>query len=56
MLASIGPETTKSLDEIGLRPAVEARVHTLDGLVEAILNFQAASVRLAAAGSASNPS
>jgi uroporphyrinogen III methyltransferase/synthase len=35
-LASIGPETTKSLAALGLRPAVEAKPHTIDGLVKVI--------------------
>ena len=35
--ASIGPETTKALHALGLEPTVQAKVHTLDGLVEAIL-------------------
>jgi uroporphyrinogen III methyltransferase/synthase len=35
-LASIGPETTKSLAALGLKPAVEAKPHTIDGLVKAI--------------------
>lgn len=34
--ASIGPETTKALAALGLSPTVEARSHTLDGLVSAI--------------------
>ncbi len=35
-LASIGPETSKAIVELGLLPAVEARKHTIDGLVKAI--------------------
>jgi uroporphyrinogen III methyltransferase/synthase len=35
-LASIGPETTKAITALGLKPAVEARQHTIDGLVKAI--------------------
>ena len=35
-LASIGPETSKALQTIGVEPAVEARVHTVDGLADAI--------------------
>jgi uroporphyrinogen III methyltransferase/synthase len=31
--ASIGPETSKALRTLGLQPHVEARVHTIDGLV-----------------------
>ncbi len=36
-LASIGPETSKALAALGLKPAVEAKLHTIDGLVEALL-------------------
>ena len=36
-LASIGPETSKALAALGLRPTVEAKQHTIDGLVEALL-------------------
>ena len=36
-LASIGPETSKALSALGLKPAVEAKKHTADGLVEMIL-------------------
>ena len=35
--ASIGPETTKALQALGLEPTVQAKVHNLDGLVEALL-------------------
>jgi uroporphyrinogen III methyltransferase/synthase len=35
-LASIGPETSKALHSLGLKPAVEAREHTLDGLIAAV--------------------
>ena len=35
-LASIGPETTKSLAALGLKPAIEAKLHTIDGLVKAL--------------------
>jgi len=35
-LASIGPETTKALEVLGLKPAVEARQHTIDGLAKAV--------------------
>ena len=34
--ASIGPETSKALGSLGLTPAVEAKPHTLTGLVQAI--------------------
>jgi len=36
-LASIGPETSKALAQLGLKPAVEANPHTVEGLVEALL-------------------
>ncbi len=32
-LASIGPETSKAIVALGLKPAVEAQPHTIDGLV-----------------------
>ena len=35
-LASIGPETSKALAELGLKPTVQAREHTIDGLVAAL--------------------
>ncbi len=34
--ASIGPETTKALVALGLKPTVEARQHTIDGLIKAV--------------------
>ncbi len=36
-LASIGPETSKALAALGLKPTVEAKQHTMDGLVGALL-------------------
>ena len=36
-LASIGPETTKALAALNLTPTVEAKKHTIDGLVETLL-------------------
>ena len=39
-LASIGPETSKALAALGIKPAVEAREHTIEGLVEALVSFQ----------------
>lgn len=36
-LASIGPETSKALLGLGLKPPLEAKSHTIDGLVEALL-------------------
>ena len=35
-LASIGPETSKAITGLGLQPAVEAKPHTIDGLVRAL--------------------
>jgi uroporphyrinogen III methyltransferase/synthase len=35
-LASIGPETTKALADLGLAPTAEAKPHNLDGLVKAV--------------------
>ena len=35
--ASIGPETSKALNALGLKPTVEAKQHTIDGLVAALL-------------------
>jgi len=36
-LASIGPETTKTLELHGLKPAIEAKPHTIDGLVKTLV-------------------
>ena len=36
-IATIGPETSKALATLGLKPAIEASPHTIDGLVEALL-------------------
>jgi uroporphyrinogen III methyltransferase/synthase len=36
-VATIGPETSKTLATLGLKPAIEARQHTIDGLIEALL-------------------
>ena len=41
-LASIGPETTKALTALGVTPDLEAREHTIDGMVKALLNAQKA--------------
>jgi uroporphyrinogen III methyltransferase/synthase len=38
---SIGPETTRVAESVGLRVAVEARTHDLDGLVSAVAEFAA---------------
>jgi uroporphyrinogen III methyltransferase/synthase len=37
-IASIGPETSKVLAGLSIKPAVEAKQHTIDGLVLALLN------------------
>lgn len=34
--ASIGPETTKALSALGLKPTVEAKAHTTEGLLKAL--------------------
>jgi uroporphyrinogen III methyltransferase / synthase len=36
-LATIGPETSKSLVTLGLKPSVEAKVHTTEGLIHALV-------------------
>jgi uroporphyrinogen III methyltransferase/synthase len=36
-LASIGPETSKAIRALGLEPALEAKEHTTDGLIAALL-------------------
>jgi uroporphyrinogen III methyltransferase/synthase len=36
-LASIGPETTRALASLGLEPDVEAKPHTIEGLVKALI-------------------
>ena len=36
-LASIGPETSKALRALGLEPALEAKEHTTEGLIAALL-------------------
>ena len=41
--ATIGPETSKALAALGLKPAIEAKQHTIDGLVEALLAAQVAA-------------
>lgn len=37
-LASIGPETTKAIQSLGLIPHVEAKDHNIDGLVRSVRN------------------
>ena len=39
-LASIGPETSKALNALGLKPAVEAKPHTIEGIVAALSNYK----------------
>jgi uroporphyrinogen III methyltransferase / synthase len=39
-LASIGPETTKALATLDLQPTLEAREHSVDGLLAALVKFQ----------------
>jgi len=39
-LATIGPETSQALVALGLTPAVEAKTHTLEGLVAALEGAQ----------------
>lgn len=39
-LASIGPETTKALTALQLKPTIEARPHTIEGLVKAVEGFE----------------
>ncbi len=41
--ASIGPETTKALRAIGHEPTLEAAEHTIDGLVDSLLDAAAKS-------------
>ena len=36
-LASIGPETTRAIVALGLKPNVEAKPHTIEGLVKALV-------------------
>jgi uroporphyrinogen III methyltransferase/synthase len=36
-IASIGPETSKALAALGVTPNIEASEHTIDGLIEALL-------------------
>jgi uroporphyrinogen III methyltransferase/synthase len=39
-LASIGPETSKTIAALGLKPTLEAKEHTTDGLIAALLKFK----------------
>jgi len=47
-LASIGPETSKALAALGLRPSVEAKHHTMDGLVAVLLTARKSDARVKA--------
>jgi len=38
-LASIGPETSKALTALSLKPHIEAKEHTIDGLVKALVGI-----------------
>ena len=40
-VASIGPETTKVITALGLKPTLEAKEHTTDGLIAALLKSKA---------------
>lgn len=35
-IASIGPETTKAITALGLKPTTEADPHNIDGLIDAV--------------------
>jgi uroporphyrinogen III methyltransferase/synthase len=37
-LVSIGPETSKAIRALGLEPALEAKEHTIEGVVQAVMN------------------
>ncbi|MBC8095452.1 MAG: uroporphyrinogen-III synthase, partial [Akkermansiaceae bacterium] len=39
-LASIGPETSKAIRALNLEPTIEAKEHTLDGLVATLLKAE----------------
>lgn len=36
-VASIGPETTKKLASLGIKPDTEAKPHNIEGLVKAVV-------------------
>lgn len=38
-LASIGPETTKAIETLGLKPSAEAKQHTMEGLVATLMKM-----------------
>jgi len=39
IIVSIGPETSNALRKNGIRPTIEADVHTLSGMLEALLDY-----------------
>jgi uroporphyrinogen III methyltransferase/synthase len=41
--AAIGPETAKALGALGLKPHLEAKPHTVEGLVAGLVSAQAAN-------------
>ncbi|MEI6567673.1 MAG: uroporphyrinogen-III C-methyltransferase [Verrucomicrobiota bacterium] len=43
-IASIGPETSKVLQSIKVKPHLEARTHTMDGLIASLLSHSSAVV------------
>jgi uroporphyrinogen III methyltransferase/synthase len=38
--ASIGPETTRAIRALGIEPAIEAKTHTMEGLIAALLKAE----------------
>ena len=48
--ATIGPETSKALEALGLKPVLEAKQHTIDGLIAALLAAQHALPSLQGSG------
>jgi uroporphyrinogen III methyltransferase/synthase len=38
--ASIGPETSKALATLGIKPTLQAREHTVEGLTDALIKAQ----------------
>jgi uroporphyrinogen III methyltransferase/synthase len=42
-IATIGPETSKMVEALGLRPTLEAKEHNIDGLVQALQAAKAAA-------------
>lgn len=41
--ATIGPETSKMMEALGLKPTLEAKEHTIEGLVQALLAAKSAA-------------